>query len=259
MGDWSDLKRLSQTCTGQATNHFFYTGWQLVPSTPKAGLPATAAEAEVQFNNPKLTSLNKEGLFAIRFPPADKDYLWDTGKDGRIRLPRYVQVTTLPTSKVKNVVGTAMSEDRRFWMYVGNVIPTGNKVKKGWKVSDVLEGKPIQLQSSIPITYPMSWFLTEIDPVPNHFGSRHKYGADVVMASLESFPKPGVWSYNVTRNRIYKFGTKRFIYTCRGEDVGGAFLLSGLYTDALKDCKHKESVIPVVFASFFYSGSPAFD
>ncbi|KAK6344696.1 hypothetical protein TWF718_006655 [Orbilia javanica] len=244
IGDWNDIKRVSQSCTGQATGRFFYTGWQVVPSTPKSGLPATAAESEVQFNNYKMTSLNKQGLFTIRFPP-DKDYLWDTGKDGRIRLPKYVQVTTLPTSKVKNVVGTAMSEDRRFWMYVGNVLPTGNNVLKGWTVANVLSGKPIELQSSIPITYPMSWFLTEVDPEPNHFGSKHKWGSDVVMASLESFPKPGVWSYNATRDRIYKWGTKRFMYTCRSEDKGGAFLLSGLYADALKDCKQKDWIHPV--------------
>ncbi|RVD87041.1 uncharacterized protein DFL_005290 [Arthrobotrys flagrans] len=194
MADWGKLKQLSEMCTGQATNHFFYTGWQLVPSTPKAGLPATATEAEVQSNNPKLTSLNKDGLFTIRFPPADNDYLWGTG---RIKLPRYVQVTTLPTSKVKKVIGTAMGEDRRVWMYV---LPTGNKVIKGWKVSDVLEGKPIQLQSSVPMTYPMSWLLTKVDPGPSHFGSRHKLGADVVMTSVESFPKPGVWIVNIRKH-----------------------------------------------------------
>ncbi|KAF3265646.1 hypothetical protein TWF192_000290 [Orbilia oligospora] len=245
IGNWNEFNKVSKSCFGENTGSFYYMGWEVVPSTPKAGLPATAAEAEVQFNNPKLKSLNKEGVFNIRFPPGDKDYLWDTAKDGRIRLPRYVQVTTLPSSKVKQVVGTAMSEDRRFWMYVGNVIPTGNDVPKGWTVAEVLAGDPIQIQASVPRKYPMSWFLTEIDPKRYTFGPERKYGAEVAMASLEGFPKPGVWSYNVTRNRIYKLGTKRFIYTCRSEDKGGAFLLSGLYAEALKDCGKKDWIHPI--------------
>ncbi|KAK6340115.1 hypothetical protein TWF730_001887 [Orbilia blumenaviensis] len=244
LGDWNELKKLSRSCRGLATDNFYYTGWQIVPSTPKAGLPATAASGEVQFNNARLTSLNKEGLFTIKFP-SEKDLLWDIGPGSRVRLPKYVRVTSLPTSKVKKAIGTGMSEDRAFWMYVGSVLPTGNMVKKGWTAANVLEGKPIQLQSSVPMTYPMSWFLTEVDPEPNHFGSKRKWGSEVVMASLESFPKPGVWSYNATRNRIYKWGTKRFMYTCRSEDKGGAFLLSGFYTDALKDCKMKDWIYPI--------------
>ncbi|KAK6520000.1 hypothetical protein TWF506_000293 [Arthrobotrys conoides] len=247
IGDWNQLKTLPQSCAGapgEEGGYFFYTGWEVVESTPKAGLPATAAEAEVQFNNPKLHSLNKEGLFNIKFPP-DRDYLWETAKDGKLRLPKYVQIMTLPTSKVKQVVGTAMSEDRRFWMYVGNVVPTGNNVKKDWTTAQVLAGAPIQIQSSVPRKYPMSWFLTEIDPKRYTFGIERKNGVEVAMASLEKFPKPGVWSYNATRDRIYKWGTKRFMYTCRSDDKGGAFLLSGLYAEALKDCGDKDWIYPI--------------
>ncbi|KAF3212638.1 40S ribosomal protein S19 [Orbilia oligospora] len=193
IGNWNEFNKVSKSCFGENTGSFYYMGWEVVPSTPKAGLPATAAEAEVQFNNPKLKSLNKEGVFNIRFPPGDKDYLWDTAKDGRIRLPRYVQVTTLPSSKVKQVVGTAMSEDRRFWMYVGNVIPTGNDVPKGWTVAEVLAGDPIQIQASVPRKYPMSWFLTEIDPKRYTFGPERK---GVVWVTPDpDFTTPGL-AYN---------------------------------------------------------------
>ncbi|KAK6522919.1 hypothetical protein TWF281_002347 [Arthrobotrys megalospora] len=249
LGDWNALGTVSQTCTGEATNRFFYTGWDVVPSKPKPGLPATAAEKEVQFNHRILKSLNKEGYFTSKFPTEALDYLWDIrtrdGKDVGIKLPKYIQVTTLPASQVKMVVGAGMSEQRPFWFYVGDVVPTGNKVLKGWTPSDIMKGDPIQLQSSVPEVYPMSWFLTEVEPGVDHFRSKHKFGAWVIMASLESFPKPGVWAYNATRNRIYKWGTKRFLYTCSNQDIGGEFLLSGVYKDALKDCKHKDWIYPI--------------
>ncbi|EPS44378.1 hypothetical protein H072_1619 [Dactylellina haptotyla CBS 200.50] len=262
LGLWDDFTKLSKSCSGRASNHFYYTGWEVVKSISRQGIPAGGLE--VRFYNPKLTSLNKDGLFTTRFPSKANDYLWDIRQKENceqevLRLPKYVQMTTLPTSKVKAAPGPDASEDRAVWFYVGDIKPTGNEIAKGWTVQDIYAGAPIQLQSSVPETYPMAWFLTEVDPKTDPFGAeRNVNGADVVMASLEAQPKPGVWSLNPKDKKLYQWGTKKFMYTCRDEDRGGAFLRVGSAQQALDNCggpdRRKDYIYPV-YAEF--SSSPS--
>ncbi|KAF3904479.1 hypothetical protein AA313_de0202973 [Arthrobotrys entomopaga] len=55
-------------------------------------------------------------------------------------------------------------------------------------------------------------------------------------ANLDVVPKPGVWRYDAASERVYMWGTKKFLYTCRDEQLGGAFLRVGSAAQALNQC-----------------------
>ncbi|KAF3913987.1 hypothetical protein ABW21_db0208359 [Orbilia brochopaga] len=253
LGKWSNLKELSERCPG--LTQFYYSGWQFVQSTAKAGYPA--AKAEIQFNNPKLlapkkdnTNLNSQGLFAAFFPLKGWEVVWDVRRkaDGTVysRLPTYAQLTTLPKSVMQATADTENDEDKPFWLYYGDVERTGNPVKEGWTLNDIEGGKPIQLQASIPEKYPQAWYLTQVKPKTDPFGAyRSENGEDVVMGSLDWHAKPGVWYYNKSNKRLYKWGTAKFMYTCRDADSGGAFLRNGNVEQATDDCGDVNFIHPI--------------
>ncbi|KAK6338764.1 hypothetical protein TWF696_009575 [Orbilia brochopaga] len=246
LGKWSNLKELSERCPG--LSNFYYTGWQFVQSTAKAGTPP--AEAEIQFNNQKLltpkkdnTNLNNQGLFAAFFPLKAWDVVWDVRRraDGTeiSRLPTYAQLTTLPKSVIQSTASSGNDEDKPFWLYYGDVERTGNPVKKGWTMKDIENGSPIQLQGTFR-------FLTQVKPKTDPFGAyRSENGEDVVMGSLDWHAKPGVWFYHKPNKRLYKWGTNKFMYTCRDNDKGGAFLRNGSEEQARDDCGDMSFVHPI--------------
>ncbi|KAJ6264585.1 40S ribosomal protein S19 [Drechslerella dactyloides] len=239
---WSNLREISERCPGPT--NFYYTGWEFVESTAKAGTPA--AKAEIRFNNQKLlaprkdnANLNNQGLFAAFFPLRAWDVMWDVRRkaDGTeyMRFPLYAQLTTLPKSVAQANSGN--EEDKPFWLSYGDVERTGNPVKEGFTLKDIENGSPIQLQASVPESYPMFWYLTQVKPKTDPFGAyRSENGEDVVMGSLDWHPKPGVWFYNKSNKRLYKWGTNKFMYTCRDVDIGGAFLRDGSMEQATEEC-----------------------
>ncbi|KAF3928496.1 hypothetical protein ABW20_dc0108636 [Dactylellina cionopaga] len=148
IGDWDDFGKLSKSCTGRSYGNFYYTGWRWTKSRPRPGLPDDVEE--IQFSNPKLTSLNKDGLFTTIYPTRALDSLWDIRRhdDGTesMRMPKYIQIATLPNWKVKAALSAGPNEDQAVSLYIGDVKETGNPPAKGWALKDIYAGAPIQIQ-----------------------------------------------------------------------------------------------------------------
>ncbi|KAF3932710.1 hypothetical protein ABW19_dt0204041 [Dactylella cylindrospora] len=255
LGEWEKREDLAEYCKKNYLGDFFFTGWDLVRSTPKMGAPA--ADAEIVFENPAMKGLNNVGFFGLRWPDKSKDDLYDVRRDAEgkeiVRFPKYTEFTILPAELARLSKDSMPKDDRPFWLYMGDVQRTGNKVEKGWTVEDIMNGAPIQFQGSVPLFYPMYCvngrntdaqvhhrYLTEVDPKTDPFrAKRNIHGTDVVLGSLEAYPKPGVWYYDKKDDMIYLWGSKprKFMYTCRSEAVGGAFLRVGTKREALDDCQ----------------------
>ncbi|KAK6539203.1 hypothetical protein TWF694_009445 [Orbilia ellipsospora] len=257
LGHWSEKAKLAKSCTGRAYDNFIYTGWEIIKGKQRGGVVGN--DYEIVFNNPKTTSLNKDGLFGGIFPSRAFLDVWVIipRKDGSelLRYPKYYHLATWPNSGISKLgAGTGQAqealENKPLRLTLGDVRQTGNKVADGWTVKDIYAGAPIQLQCSVPAGYPQDWFLTEVSPGTDPFNSgRDIDGADVITASLDTAPKPGVWRYDASSERLYKWGTKKFLYTCRDEKLGGAFLRVGTASQAVDQCggedRRKDYVHPV--------------
>ncbi|KAF3928114.1 hypothetical protein AA313_de0203612 [Arthrobotrys entomopaga] len=250
LGEWEKRDTLAKQCPGRSYGNLYYTGWEIVRS--KRAYADTETDArEVVFNNNKLTSLNKMGLFGVLFPSLTALSGWDSTKTTTSTTavqqvkteyvaPRYVQLTTLPESLVVKAAKSSDPAEKSVWLAIGDgdMDRTGNPEKKGWTMQDIFNGAPVQIQCSAIGFYPSYVYWNQVDPTTDPFNSgRNEFGSsDVVLAGLDVYPKPGVWSYDKTTKRFYKWGTNKFIYTCRSPELGGAWLRVGTNTHAVAEC-----------------------
>ncbi|KAK6540824.1 hypothetical protein TWF694_008212 [Orbilia ellipsospora] len=220
LGNWDEKEILSEKCAGRSQgSSFHYSGWEIVESKrPSAGTEKETVE--LVFNNKKLTSLNQIGLFGQRFPAANTPCCWlmphnhkDVGKL-EYRVPRYVQLTTLPEAQVARAAKSSNPAEKAVWLSVGEADRTGNPERKEWTMQDIFNGAPIQIQCSSVGFYPAYAYWSEVDPKTDPFSAnRNVHGSsDVVFGSLEVYPNPGIWFYNKENDRIYKWGTHSYVY-----------------------------------------------